>query len=149
MEAAAVAVQHATLGHRQIGHAKGVDQHEIRQRLELEDAPLHRAKGCLVDIDGVDLAAGSGCDTPRDGVPGDLVVEFVPLQRRHSLRVADARNVAVGIEHHCRGHDWPGKTAAADLVHTCHVHEPHPSDGVLHCAESADLGHQPRPETRD
>ena len=70
----------------------------------------------LVDVDPVDLGRVDADHRPADGLPRDALVQPVALQRGHRLRVADAGNVAVGIEHDGRRDDRPGQAAAAHFV---------------------------------
>ena len=106
-----------------------------------QHGPLHRPQRRLMDVDACRSRRGCGRDAPGDRARGDLLVEPLALERGHGLRVADARDVAVGIEHDGRRDDRPGQAAAADLVHAGDVDEPHAPERVLQRAERADLDH--------
>ena len=73
------------------------------------------------------------------------VVEPLALERGDRLRVADARHVAVRIEHDGGRDDGPGQAAAADFVDAGDVDEPHAPERVLDGAERANLGHGASP----
>ena len=139
--AAPVAVQHTALRHRQIRDAERVDQHDVGQRRELQHGTLHRAQRRLMDVDAVDFGRVGLADGPGDRGAQDLIVKTFAFGRRHRLRIADAWNVAVGMEHHRRGDDGPGQTAAPNLVAAGDVHESDATKRILEGARRRNPGH--------
>ena len=78
---------------------------------------------------------------PGDGVPHDAVVEPLALGGRHRLRVADAGDVPVGMQHDGAGDDRAGQAAAPHFVDAGHVHEPDAAQRVLERAHGGDASH--------
>ena len=68
--------------------------------------------------------------------------EPLALRGGHRLRVADAGNVAVGMEHDRGRHDRSGQAAAPDFVHARHVAEPDAPERVLERAHGGNAGHK-------
>ena len=73
-----------------------------------------------------------------------LLVEPLALERGDGLRIADAGDVAIGIEDDRRGDDRPGQAAAADFVDAGDQVEAQPPDRVLERPEGANLDHERR-----
>src|SRR5262249_41731288 len=126
-----VAVDDGPLGHRKVGNAEGVHQHHVGQRHAGQDGPLHRPQRRLMDVDAVDFGGIDEDHRPPDPLPRDAVVQALALERGHGLRVADAGDVAVGIEHDRRRHHGTREAAASHFVDACHVHEPHAPERIL------------------
>ena len=148
IDAAAIAVHRASpwttarCGHQQVGDAERVDEHEIGERDERENRALHRAQRRLVDVDGVDFLAVRRAATPQvSAAPVIFSYSSLALERRDGLRIADAGDVALGIEDHRGRDDGAGEASAADLVHAGDAVEPQPPDRVLERSEGADLDH--------
>ena len=71
----------------------------------------------------------------------DAVVEPLALGRGHGLRVADAGNVPIGMEHDGGRDDRPGQTAPPDFVDAGDVREPDAPQRVLQRAHRRNAGH--------
>ena len=88
------------------------------------------------------ISAGSAAATAQAiACAQDLLVEPLALGGRHRLRIADAGDVAVGMEHHGRRDDRAGQAAAPDFVDAGDVHEPDAAQRVLQRARRGDAGH--------
>ena len=94
-----------------------------------------------MNVDRVDLPGIGAGHAPGNGGPRDLVVEPRALERGHGLGITDARDVALGIEHHGSGHDGAGEAAPPDLVDAGDQVEAQPTDRILERPESADSDH--------
>src|SRR5690554_1212251 len=93
-----------------------VDAHEIRHDAEPLDRPLHRAQRRLQDIDLVDLGRGRVRDRERERLAADLAREAGPLVGAELLRILEAADAALAVEHDGRGDDRARERAAASLV---------------------------------
>ena len=83
----------------------------------------------------VDLARIGGGHAPGDGVTHDALEQPLALGGRHHLGVADARNVAVRVQHDRAGHDGTGQAAATHLVDAGDMAEPATPQSVLQRAK--------------
>ena len=114
--AAPVAVKDGALGHRQFANPKGVDQDDVRQGRQRENGAAHRRQRGLMDIDGVDFAGIGGRDRPGNSVSGDFPKEIFAFFRGDGLRIADAGDVAVGVQNDRGRVDGTRQAAAAGFV---------------------------------
>lgn len=129
--AAAIAVGHPTLGHRETRDAKGVDEDNVGQRLQGQDGALHGAEGGLMDVDGVDFARVGRRHAPGDGSMEDLLEEPLTLRRCRQLRIAHARDMPVWMQDDRPGDNRSGETSPADFIDAGDVTEADLSEGVL------------------
>ena len=91
---------------------------------ERQDRALHRAQRRLMDVDVIDLGGIGGGDGPGDRVLHDALEQPLALGGRHELRIADAGDVPVGMEHDGRRDDRAGQAAAPDFVDAGHMQKP-------------------------
>src|SRR4029453_5588423 len=118
-----VAVNDAALGHREVGDPErlpAVDQDHVGQRRARQNGALHGPKACLMDIDAVDLVWSDRDHRPAGRLTRDALVQTLARERGHGLRIADAGNVAFGIEDDGGGDHGPRQTAASDFVNARH-----------------------------
>jgi hypothetical protein len=139
--AAAVSLRHAALNHRDIRHAKRVDEYDVRNGDQGEDGPLHRAQRGLVDVDAIDLSGVGRGDPPGDRGTEDFLEETLALGSRRQLGVADAGDVAVGVKHDGRRDHRAREATAAHFIDTRNVREPAATQRILEGAKSSDAGH--------
>ncbi len=130
-----------TLCHRQIGHTKRIDEHDVWQGNERENRSLHRAQRRLMDVDAIDLGRIGLGDSPRDRVGDNALVEALTLDRSDKLGVTDSRNVAIGMQHHGRRDHRSRQAAAANLIDTCYMHESDATQRILQRAHRRDASH--------
>ena len=74
----------------------------------------------------------------------DPIEQLLALGRRHQLRVADAGNVAIGMQHDGRGDDRSGQAPAPHFVHPGDMAESHAAQRVLERAHGGDASHMGR-----
>ena len=129
---ALVAVHDATLSHQQIREcgtrpparhpASGASDITAR-RIACSDAWWM----LMVSISAGDASAtahASACER-------DLLEQILALGRRNRFRIAEPRNMPIGMQHDRARHHRPGQASAADLVHTAHPVEAQPAQDVL------------------
>ena len=62
-----IAMGHAALRHGYVGHAKRVDEHDIRQRSEQKNRALHRSQRRLMNVDAIDFGRIGGIAPGTNG----------------------------------------------------------------------------------
>ena len=116
-------MQHAALSHRQIRDAERVDENDVGKRRERQHGAVHGAQRGLMNVDAVDLGRVGGSDRPCERELQYPLVEALPLDGRHQLRIAHPGNGAIRMEHDSRRHNRTRQTPASNLVNTGHVHK--------------------------
>ena len=98
-----------------------------------------------MDVDVVDFTGWRRRHRPGERLAGNHAVEPLALGRRDHLGVADAGDVAVGIEDDRRGDDRAGQAAAPHFVAPGDAIEPPAPHGVLEGAHRTDSNHREIP----
>ena len=88
-------------------------------------------------------------DCPAERLAGDDVVEPLALRRRNQLRIADAGDVAIRIEHDRGRDDGAGQTAAPHFVAAGYAIEPPTPHGVFEGPHRMHSNHGELPTPND
>lgn len=120
---------------------EGVDQDEVRERIERHHGLTHRFEGGTVNVEPVNLGRLDGGDRPPQRMGHDLVVETRPLAGGNLLRIAEAGDVLARVEHDRAGHDGAREAPAPDLIDPGDPVEPEPPGRVLQRARRVGPSH--------
>src|SRR4030095_3357279 len=122
--------------------AERIDEDQIRQRRQRHDRATHRLERCAMDVHGVDFLRLRRRHRPGNRLSRDDAVEALTLERGYCLRVVNAGDVTVRIEHDGGGDDRTGETAASDFVDARDAMEPETPERVLESSHRSRFDHR-------